>query len=1793
MMKNESMGAETLFLAPESNSADTPAEQPASLTANGETDRTLLASYTAHTAALQTYSWCHGTMSEAATHTVGLTENAACPLPDANRMYVTLAMPALPRNPRIKRAELTLYGHAATLPPDGTSPKIALYALDGAITPGSCTPAEIPDPLDYAAMAGGEAPIRYTFDVSATVEMLLRGEATVPGLVLRLMDETPETPGPCMTLYGGESEGLAPCLTVIYESDYATSTAYRTHTHPIGPLGCGSVDLLCGSLMLELEGLALGGNRMPVTVKHLFHSALSDRAYTADEEIGLYAADFSAMRLGHGFRLNLMQSIVHVDHPPVEWTEAELAEPDRLWDGYIHIGEDGERTYLKESRLCRRDENGQCYRLYVAVEDGDVCYDPVARTLALGNETHLFDAAGRLIRTTDVADNSMDVTYRDGRLTAVTDGAGRTFSLAYTEDGYLATLTAPDATAVRYTYSDGHLTGIAYPEGRSIALGYTADKPAWVALCEGQAVVYRVAYTFTGDRLTGIAEYGKGDAPGASSTYAYSAASRTVVTTTEPPEEEGEEDHVLTTTYTFDGDGNVIGEYTYSTATGNLGSESEGSGIHPHAGDGGVNPVSRSENLLYGHGFEKATDLDYWPPVHGSGVAPNVYRFTSESSARFGKSVLRMTSHDASCRDGGVGQTVSTLPAGEYTFSAYLRVISPFIGDGMGACLRVTDENGALLGISERIGAYDGEYVRLAVPFTLAASGAVQVALILSGRGTVDADGVQLEAGGVANAYNLLENGGFELVPGWSYTAGASAVLGHSFRGRYALAIVGDTDTARYAKQSVAVRTARATRETFTLSGWAKGWGLPIHERVGITEDPLFRLRAALRYADGETEEFTADFSPATEEWQPASVQLVKSKCKQLAGIDVYCDYGYNSGIAYFDDLQLVRNSLELQLSDADFEGQRSEEEAEPDSGEEATSENTETASVFEEATDSFGNTLTETTFQDGEFGSLYRAFGYSANGNDLVSETDARGHKTTYTVDGNTSRNEEVTDRLGNKTAYEYDNSGRTTKVTSKIYEVETEENKNPTVSYAYDAFDNMTEIVRGDGMKYALAYNEFHNLESIGIEGKDEALIRYTYKNGNGRLKQMTYANGHTMKAVYNAIGQMVAERWFETEAQATDSTATPMAHYKYVYDGDGNIVRSLDMTAGKEYNYEYEEGRIVRATEADIELNSEIVTSKVIVNTVKYYYDTEGKMTKKVITPASGSAQTIYYETNDNNTVVKFSAGGRTVTSHSRTDSFGRKVFDELQLGTDFVSRQFVYHAGKVTDTHKEKAKVKSSATTQLVSQIILSGGTTLSYGYDAEERITSVVETYTVDETPVTNTTIYTYDALGQLLTETVNGEVVNTMKYDNYGNIVEKNGKAYTYGDTTWKDLLTGFDGKAIEYDAQGNPVKYLGHTLTWEKGRQLKKFDNIEYTYNANGIRTSKTVGGVKHTYTLDGTKILRETWDGNTLIPLYDNEDSVCGILYNNVPYYFIKNLQGDVIALVDKDAQTVARYSYDAWGQCLSILDSNGKKITNTSHAACINPFRYRGYYFDEEIGLYYLQSRYYDASVGRFINTDVPEYCLLALNATGHNLLVYCINNPVNLSDSNGNIALVDDAAVWAFIGLCAVLMLLLAWMSTPQFQRAWIDFCTAVGNGLSWIATGIVNGGKAAWNWTRKQVKAATAAITTFITIARADSKIKSKIRKTSKDRYWTATLRTNYVDIGRAISYSKAVKEVSNGRNVFTVTSSEAKAVAKAAYSNKKPVGPEIDKGKENTMGYYYHYHVYQRKKKGHVFFLFW
>ena len=444
---------------------------------------------------------------------------------------------------------------------------------------------------------------------------------------------------------------------------------------------------------------------------------------------------------------------------------------------------------------------------------------------------------------------------------------------------------------------------------------------------------------------------------------------------------------------------------------------------------------------------------------------------------------------------------------------------------------------------------------------------------------------------------------------------------------------------------------------------------------------------------------------------------------------------------------------------------------------------------------------------------------------------------------------------------------------------------------------------------------------------------------------------------------------------------------------------------------YNYTYDNSRIEQAVESEVTFNEHgFVNSKTVVSSIRYYYDNEGKLTKKRIIHADGE-QVVTYQTAENDSrLVKTTVGEYSFVSTSKTDSFGRKEFDELQLERSSLYRRFDYLAGEATEEHIDNKLHKSTPTTQLVSKITFQDGRTIDYEYDAEERITKVTDS-------VDGVTEYVYDVLGQLIYETKNDQLVTIMTYDDYGNIIHKNGINYSY-DTVWKDKLIKVGDQTITYDAQGNPINYLGHILFWEKGRQLKSFDNSLFTYNASGIRISKTVDGIRHDFCLDGGKILRETWLANTLETVFDNEDSVCGIVYNGEPFYFVKNLQGDIIAITDKDGEIVARYTYDAWGVC--TVDTTSTNIT----IANLNPYRYRGYYYDSEIGMYYLQSRYYDPNVGRFINGDEAAVMALMDNSICDNLFTYCCNNPILLYDRSGfAIETVFDvvSAIWSLIDL----------------------------------------------------------------------------------------------------------------------------------------------------------------------------
>ena len=217
---------------------------------------------------------------------------------------------------------------------------------------------------------------------------------------------------------------------------------------------------------------------------------------------------------------------------------------------------------------------------------------------------------------------------------------------------------------------------------------------------------------------------------------------------------------------------------------------------------------------------------------------------------------------------------------------------------------------------------------------------------------------------------------------------------------------------------------------------------------------------------------------------------------------------------------------------------------------------------------------------------------------------------------------------------------------------------------------------------------------------------------------------------------------------------------------------------------------------------------------------------------------------------------------------------------------------------------------------------------------------------------------------------------------------------------------------------KGNPTSYHNGTrwnYQWN-GRQLTQAvvkgasTPSSFTYDENGLRVGKSVvgtdGTTQHTYLYDsdGTLVreIREYPGGSQDIMeyMYDQDGRPYAFVLNNTIYYYVLNLQGDVVRIVNTSGTTVASYTYNAYGKLLSTATTS---VSNSATVAEKNPIRYRGYYYDNDIKLYYCQSRYYDPTLGRFLNPDA--FTTTGQGILGSNMYGYCGNNPVNQTDSTG--------------------------------------------------------------------------------------------------------------------------------------------------------------------------------------------
>lgn len=1525
-------------------------------------------------AALETYRWNSDNMTkQGTTIPVGSVQSGSSCF--VSRMYIKLNIPDMPPNARIEKVTLDLQQQDSS----GSKPRLCLYQVMEEITAGTCTPAMGDTMLDYVQVSA-TGPATLSFDITAAYDSMQRGEAAYANLVLMAEDESGNNMS-YANIYGTSTiTAYQPKVTVTYENNYAENAAAST-THDLGAYGRASIELQTGTLMITSEDITWQGNRMPVSIRHTFCSALAGQQYTNNSTTDLSTADFSAMHLGYGWKLNYMQSIV-----PKTFTHEGTVR-----NGYVYTDESGATVYLMEStkdyfkkEYTTEEGTTEEYYIHEDLDGSGYMYDPYKRELYYCADTYTFDTEGRLIQIADQNENTLQIIYTGDRITSIVDGAGRSFALDWSASGTLSSITGPDGdTKVQYQYAGNNLIGVTRQDGSYIKLEYTENKLASVSsyiLESRSSYTYRVEYTYdNAGRIFKVTEKGEGNITGQSASYTYNIAART--TTMENTIDNNDQTETIHTVYTFDNDGSLLGSYAYVNNEDKAQVTPSGTGINPYVN--GISYSSNGDNLLVNHCF---SSLDNWETVSGSNSTLQTYAYADKpTEAMFGKTMLRMVEEAEDSGVAGIWQTIGTVAAGDYTFSAYVRLVTDIesTSNDPGAFLRVTDYSDNLIAESEKITEKGEEYIRLVVPFTLTSAKSVKAWICIDGKAELYADAAQLEKKPFAGPYNFLVNGNFERnYTGWERTSNVSVNVLEHFNGTRSLAILGDLDKVCTATQRVDVRSFADVRETFTLSGYAKAPALPAKERNN-GKNARFRLMARIVYSDSTAENHTADFSPSTQEWQYASIQFSKSKFKAVNYVEVSCEYSFNTGYARFDCIQLVQDNYESGLTKYSFPGEYEEAET----GERSPEKEEESSNTFEEAVDDYGNRITETIFQEGKYGTIYRSFMYNSDdadlpgdnaGNDQIRITDERGNNTYFTIDSETSRILSIQDRNQYKTAFSYDANGRLSQMSAM--------GKGNTsladISYVYDKLGHLIQMTRGDGAYCTYDCNEYHKLSQI-YSRSTGSTTDYTYKSNNGRLKTITVADG-TVTYMYNRFGQILSETWTKN-GETTH-------RYKYVYDSGGQVVRVIDICNQREYNYYYRKGSTVsRITESEVVLDeNEIVTSKTPICTIYYRYNSADVLTSKRIEQGDFVQEYKYEVAEDGSLIVTLPDG---TTSQYSTDHFGRKTSDELKFGMGFLSRKYTYLPGQITPEHRAHKKVKSEPTTRLVDTITYTDGRTIRYVYDGEQRITKIIDS---DENE--GITDYTYNDLGQLTREYKNGtETIVT--YDAYGNILTKGGKTYTYSPTL-KDRLTSYNGEAITYTGDSpNPTLYRGWNLDWNKGSQLasasKGDKNITFRYNLGGVRTEKTVNGVKHSYILDGTRLVRDEY--NDVDYLYDSERKVCGMMYDEngdnrkEVFYFLKNLQGDVIAITNDGGTVLARYSYDAWGQYTIIANQRGMKLAN------LNLFRYRSYIYDADLGLYYLHNRYYDPEIGRFISEDPAK--------DGTNWYSYCNCDAVNYVDPTG--------------------------------------------------------------------------------------------------------------------------------------------------------------------------------------------
>jgi RHS repeat-associated protein len=550
-----------------------------------------------------------------------------------------------------------------------------------------------------------------------------------------------------------------------------------------------------------------------------------------------------------------------------------------------------------------------------------------------------------------------------------------------------------------------------------------------------------------------------------------------------------------------------------------------------------------------------------------------------------------------------------------------------------------------------------------------------------------------------------------------------------------------------------------------------------------------------------------------------------------------------------------------------------------------------------------------------------------------------------------------ETVDSNGNITKKEYD-------INNNLISV-LDANQNQ-IRYVYDSMGRKTSYIDKKGKEEKYKYNQVNQLTEITNPLNQTISLTYDI---NSKLNKIIYPKGNNIGYTYTEQGKL--DNIFWNNVLKWDLTYNTLGQLERINNNQGEVI-----------SYTYD-------------IDGNLSTESNDNTTKKYFYSDQDLLTDTEFNMGMNQTKT-HFVYNSNNEVGKIVLNNNEIIDF-QYDNLNNPIKIENSNGTN---NEYTYNAkGHLTE----------------IKTITDSGAVLNSYAntYDNNGNIIQVQSKSGIKT--------YQYDKLNQLISESINNNHTISYEYDENGNRIKKNStingatQSETYSYNAANQLIE-VNGTPIQNDTNGNIVNDGENEYTYNEENKLVSVRNlnnnkfVSFSYDFQGKRSGMEIDGNGKYYYYDGDNITLET-DGVNIIAEYfwSKDGKPVAMSRNNVMYYYHLNSHGDVEFITDGNANEVARYEYDAWG---NILSQSGS-------LADVNPIRYAGYYFDNSTNLYYLGQRYYNPKTGRFITQDI--WYGEDNQPNTKNKYTYGNNNPVFFVDPNGQfaVALVVPAAALAFL------------------------------------------------------------------------------------------------------------------------------------------------------------------------------